>query len=130
MNNYCTLIVNGKDITAGNYALLNYEYRYAELPLTAVMKELGAKVEWQDKTKAKITFGGKDYILDATQGSLIEQGEAFNVLTLAPGSKHGVFYQVVGNEFVVDSDSAQMLIIHMMGAKINIDYDNKIINIH
>lgn len=92
MNNYCTLMVNGNDITAGNHVRLNYEHRYAELPLTVVVKELGAKVEWEDKTKAKITFGGKDYILDTTKGSLVESGSTFNVLMVAPGSNHSVFY--------------------------------------
>lgn len=72
MNKNCKLIVNGKDITSGNYVKLNYEYHYAELPLTLVMKALGAKVEWQSNTTAMITFGGKDYILDTTKDSLIE----------------------------------------------------------
>lgn len=129
MNNDCKLIVKGKDITSGNYINLNYEKRYAEIPLTAVMKELGAKVEWQSNTTAEITFGGKDYALDTTKGTLIEDGGTFNILTAAPGSTHGIFYQVIGDEFIIDSDSAKMLIINMMGAKISIDYDNKIVSI-
>ncbi len=123
------LIVNGKRIVVSNYIKLNYVHRYAELPLTAIMKELGAKVEWQSKTTAKITFGEKGYILDTTKGSLIEIGNSFNVLVVAPGSKHDVFYRVVDNEFVIDSDSAKLLLINIMGAKISIDYDHRIVTI-
>ena len=129
MNNDCKLIVKGKDITSENYINLNYEKHYAEIPLTAVMKELGAKVEWQSNTTAEITFDGKNYTLDTTKGTLIEEGSSFNVLTVAPGSTHGIFYQVIGDEFIIDSDSAKMLIINIMGAKINIDYNNKIVSI-
>jgi hypothetical protein len=129
MDNNCKLIVKGKDITSGNHVSLNYENRYAELPLTVVMKELGAKVEWQGQTTAKITFGGKDYTLDTIKGTLVEVGGTFNVLMVAPGTTHGIFYQVIGEEFIIDSDSAKMLIINMMGAKISIDYDKKIVSI-
>ncbi len=93
------------------------------------MRELGAKTEWQSKTTVKITFDEKDYFLDTEKGSLVEAGKTFNVLTVAPGSKHGTFYQVVGDEFVIDSDSAELLLVNIMGAKISIDYDERIVNI-
>ncbi len=41
MDGKCRLVVRGKDITTGNYVQLNTEYRYAELPFTAVMEGLG-----------------------------------------------------------------------------------------
>ena len=124
------LFVNEKEVTVANHIKLNYEHHYAELPLTAIMKELGAKVEWQSKTTAKITLGKKDYLLDTTKGSLIEIGNTHNVLVVAPGSKHGVFYRVVDNEFVIDSDSAKLLLINIMGAKISVDYEHRIVNIN
>lgn len=124
------LIVNGKEIAVSDNIKLNYEYHYAELPLTAIMKELGAKVEWQSKTTAKITLGEKGYLLDTTKGSLIEIGNTFNIITVAPGTKHGVFYRVVDNEFIIDSDSAKLLLINIMGAKMSVDYDHRIVNIN
>lgn len=124
------LIVNGKEIDVSNHIKLNFEYHYAELPLTAIVKELGAKVEWLSKTTAKITLGEKGYLLDTTKGSLIEIGNTFNVLVVAPGSKHDVFYRVVDNEFVIDSDSAKLLLINIMGANISVDYEHRIVNIN
>ena len=123
------LIVKGKEITITNQSKLNYEHHYAELPLIAIMKELGAKVEWQGKTTAKITFDGKDYFLDTAKGSLVEKGSTFNMLVVAPGSKHGVFYRTVGNEFIIDSDSAKMLLVNKLGVKISVDYNDRIVNI-
>lgn len=130
MDDAYKLIVKGKEIAVANHIKLNYEHHYAELPLTAIMKELGAKVEWQSKTTAKITFDGKYYLLDTTKGSLIEIGNTLNILVVAPGSKHGVFYRVVDNEFIIDSDSAKLLLINIMGAKISVDYDHRIVNIN
>ena len=129
IDNTCKLIVKGKEMAATHHIQLNYEYRYAELPLTVIMRELGAKTEWQSKTTVKITFDEKDYFLDTEKGSLVEAGKTFNILTVAPGSKHGTFYQVVGDEFVIDSDSAVLLLVNIMGAKISIDYDERIVNI-
>lgn len=128
MDDACRLIVNGKEL-GDVYLKLSYEYRYAELPLTLIMEELGATVEWNDKTTATVTFDNKEYTLDATKGSLVEKGSTFNVLVAAPGSKHGVFYRVVEDEFFIDSDSAKLLLINVMRAKMSIHYDNRVVDI-
>jgi len=39
------LIVKGKDITAGNHVKINFEYQLAEIPITALLKALGVKIE-------------------------------------------------------------------------------------
>lgn len=124
--NDCKLMVNGKDITSGNYVKLN-EY-YADLPFTEVMEALGAKVEWQNKTTAKITYVGQDYILDTTKCSLIEVGGTFNIISTPPGSTR--HYQVVGDEFILDNVTMKGA-FQLMGTsiKININYDDKIVNI-
>ena len=44
------LIVNGKDITAGNYVKINEGYNNASIPLTAVLTELGIPWEWESDT--------------------------------------------------------------------------------
>lgn len=129
MDDTYKLVVKGKKIPIANHIKFNYEDNYAEIPLITLMRELGANVEWQNKTTAKITLGEKEYILDATKGSLTEAGKTFNVLVVAPGSKHGVFYRVVGDEFIVDSDSAKMFLINVIGLKMTIDYDNRIVSI-
>jgi hypothetical protein len=120
MDNNCKLIVRGKDMPSGIYVKINYERRDAEIPITAIMKELGAKVEWQDKTKVKIAFGDHDRILDTAQ-------QDFG-LPRPPGSTH-YFRQVIGNEVIIDSTSATGLIVYWMGAKISIDYDKNFVSI-
>ena len=126
MDNNCKLIVKGKDITAGNHVKLNYEKKYAELPLTAVIKELGAKVEWQSKTTAKITFGGKVYILDTTKKSLLADGSTFNLIIPAPGST--LYCQAIDNEFILDSVNLKSVVL-MMGTTIMIKIDYEKANV-
>jgi len=126
----CTLIINGKDITSGNYEKLYYNY--ADLPMTAIMKALGAKVEWQNKTTALITCGDKKYILNTTKCTLFDVGKPqdddlkYNIITVFPGGYR--FYKVVGDEFVLDS-STMGRVVALMGAKINIDYEKAVITI-
>ena len=129
MKSDCQLIVRGNNITAGHYVSINYEERYAELPLVAVMEELGAKVKCQDETTVKISYKCKDYILDKTRGTLTEVGDTHNIFLIPPGGNHGVYYRVVDNEFIIDSDSAKLLINNRMGAKLRINYDEGVVNI-
>ena len=118
-----------REIATESKIELNYELRYAELPLIAIIKELGAKVEWQSKTIAKATIQERNYFLDTVKGTLVEEGNGFNLLTVAPGSKHGAVYRASGDEFIVDSDTAKLLLVNKMGAKININYEDKIVSI-
>ena len=61
-----TLIVNGKDITAGHYVKINKTYRYAEVPFLAVLEALGAKIEQIDEINVKITiYNDKENLSDA-----------------------------------------------------------------
>ncbi len=129
MNDNYKLLVNGKNIDADNLSF-NYQQGYAELPLTVILKELGAGVKWQGELSAQITYNGKEYHLDATKGTLTEAGMTFNILSVAPGSKHGIFYKYVNGELVVDSDSSKLLITNIMGAKMNIDFDKKTVSIN
>ena len=122
----CRLIVKGKDITDGNYVKLYYNY--ANLPLIAVMKELGAKVERQSKTTLAITYGNKHYILDTTSCSLDEIKANGTESTAIPPVGGGGGSQVIGNELVVD-DNMMWIYVKFMGAKMNIDYKQGVINI-
>ncbi len=130
MENF-TLIVNGKDITKGNYVHINHTEHYAEIPFIAVIQELGAKVEWRDNIKAEITYNKKKYILDISNGTLVEKWDKhqFNNITPAPGQTHKSIRRATTDELIVDSSSAKWFIVVKMGAKINIDCDNNIVTI-
>lgn len=128
MNNSYKLIVNGKDITAGVYININFEHRYVELPFTAVMQALGAEVEWQNQTTAKVSYSGKNYFLDTTKCSFVEDGKSLNLMSTPPGGIRR--HQVVGDEFVLD-DGTMSGVFQLMGVsiRINRNFDEKIITI-
>ncbi len=127
----CTLIVNGKDITKGNYARINHTKHYSEIPFTAVIQELGAKVEWENDTKATITFDENKYLLDITEGTLVKKWDShkLNLITPAPGQNHERVSKVVGNELIVDDSSSLYFFFVIMRATVKVDYDKNIINI-
>ena len=128
MGNNCQLIVNGKDITENVYVHLNLEQRYAELPLTAVAKALGASVKWEKATRATIKFDGKKYVLDTAKNSLYDRETNANLIALPPGTPHAAYYQVRDGEFIVDSDTMWGF-VYLMGARIKINFDERIITI-
>jgi len=124
----CKLIVKGNELDS--QMKFNYEYSYAEIPILAVIKNLGAEVEWQqNKTTAEITFKEKKYILDTEDNTIFEEGKTFNFIVIAPGSKHSIYSYVNDNEFIIDSDSAKLFFTAVMGVNIKTDIKNGIVNI-
>lgn len=92
------------------------------------MKELGAEVTWQTKTTAKVTYGSDNYILDTENCTFIKEGTNNNLITIAPGAIR--YYEIVGNEFFLDDLTTKYAINWMhLNAKINIDYNNKVVSI-
>ena len=45
------LLVNGNDITIGNYVRLHEDH--VDLPFIAIMEALGAKIVWKNETTGK-----------------------------------------------------------------------------
>ena len=113
------LKMNGVDITQENVRIHS---NYVELPLIEIMKSLGMRVEWVDKSTAEITYEEKKYILNLSKVSLIEVGENFNLLLPAPGGKR--FYTVLEKELVLDSNTIKSA-MYQMGVKINVDINRK-----
>lgn len=123
----CRLIVKGKDITAGNYVYLHEKTREfsvdADIPVTAILRELGATVEWQDGTKVVIThsaFHNGQMILDT---SIPDFG-----IFLPPGGTYSV-RKIFNNEIVMDYCSAGGK-IKLLGVSFDFDHENKIIEIY
>ena len=118
LRNNCKLIVNGKDISDKNYVRIDLQNREAELPLTAILKEFGAEINWKDSKTVEITYEEENLIL----------GEGFEDLGLPipPGTTNAV-RKIIDNELIVDSTSAQDIFFYVFGAKINTDYDALIV---
>ena len=126
-DNNCTLIINGVELSSAHYVHIDHERRYAELPLAAVVEALGATVEWDNNRTARITYHDSHYKLDVYKVSLVKNGDLFNMIALPPGEPYG-FYQMIGTEFVVGSNSLRLL-IRSMDADIQIDYENSVVSI-
>ncbi len=127
----CTLIINGKDITNGNYVRINHAKHYAEIPFTTVIQELGAKVEWKDDSKAVVKYDGRKYILNTNEGTLVEKWDKHKLNQIMPagGQQHKVVCKVVDNELIVDSNSSRYFIFVVMGANMKVDYNKNAVNI-
>lgn len=70
MNNDFKLIINDCDISFGNYISINFQEKYAKLPLIAITKALGCDVKWYNKNKVIIVFEDNIYILNPIKKTL------------------------------------------------------------
>lgn len=127
-NGHAALIVDGKDITSENIASINYEKQYAQLPLLAILEALGGKTEWVDEEKVTIVFHDTTYILNPTQNTLQKEGDSFNIIAIPPGTRHGGYYEICGEEFMIDSNCLDHF-LYLLGARIAIDYDRALVTI-
>ena len=123
------LVINGKNITDDNYVNYNNEYDCFELPLIAILKELGAEIKWLDEKTVSIIIYDKTYVLNTEECSLTEINSTFNLFQIAPGDTHGVFSKRVENEFVIDSDSLKLFFINELGLRMRRYSNNKEITI-
>ncbi len=123
------LVINGKNITDDNYVNYNNEYDCFELPLIAILKELGAEIKWLDEKTVSIIIYDKTYVLNTEECSLTEINSTFNLFQIAPGDTHGVFSKRVENEFVIDSDSLKLFFINELGLRMRRSSNNKEITI-
>lgn len=115
----CTLLVNGKDITSGNYVKINYQHQNTELPLLAILEELGADIQWKDANTVMIKYKETTFDIDTAN-------EDFG-LPIPPGTTKAI-RQIVNNEILIDGTSVQGL-LNIMGAKIEIDYNSSVVSI-
>ncbi len=117
MNKY-KLIINGHDITRENHVKI--KAKNTEIPLLAVMKELGANIAWNDKmTVVSIDCFGKIFKLDINDfdfGWYVKPGtvEAVRIFD--------------GKEIIIDGESA-LDIFNDIGAIFNVNRDAGIIEI-
>ena len=121
------LIVNGKDITDGNYVKVNYSGAY--IPLRPVMENLGAVLEWNAETNSVLIFcNGKKYVFDIDNHSLYEAGTSNNMLIPPPGGGEIGYCKITDGRTIMN-DYTLRVFIRLMDAKINVDYDNLTVEI-
>lgn len=116
----CRLVVNGKDISDGLYVKMKAKYNNTEIPLLAVLKELGAQVQWKDTSVVTVQFKDSAFEIDTEK-------EQFGIL-IPPGTRQAV-RKVVEKEIIIDSNSVEGFLLYNTGAVISIDYEKAIISI-
>lgn len=117
----CTMIINGKEMAASNYVVINSQSQSAQIPLLAVLSELGAEIFWQDKNIVEITFSNKTINLNKKEPT-------FGLL-VPPGLVNSV-RKVLNDEFIVDVVTAKSLLANFIGANITVDYESSVIYIN
>lgn len=117
------LYVNGVDVFEGEddifaYTRYNLEKKTAHLPLFRILEALGATVEWEGDTVAKINYKGNNYIYER-DGISVRLGDdveidpdngiygTSNYLIPAPGSTYS--YCIPENNECYVSDSVILL---------------------
>lgn len=119
MNN-CSLFVEGKELSHLHYVRINHQDNNTEIPIIAVLEQLGASVLWKDKNEVTIEYNGNCTTIDTLE-------DDFGI-PIPPGTT-GAVRQIVNNEIIFDGWSVRGLLRNLMGAEIIVDYDSSIINI-
>ena len=124
------LLVDGQDITQGNYVEVHKNYDYVLLPFTAVMEALGAEIKWESETVAAITFNERDFVLNTEAFSLfaanVEGG--INLFDLIQDEK--THAQVVEGVPYVDLNMLKAAIWQMdIEIQTTVDHENGVIQI-
>ena len=108
-----TLIVNGIDITEGNYVKVNEGHNNSKLPLTAILTALDIDWKWESDTLLRIDLKGEDMVLDLDHPQFD--------WTVPPGTLGGVRW-VIDGEVIVDGTSLKLL-LRNLDIIMTTDYD-------
>ena len=118
------LIVNGKDITEGNYVRINHTAKYAELPIAVVLKELGYEVE----VKHDQNTDSYAVIIDDNTKFLDTQYEDYG-FPIGYGDTDYV-RRIVDDEIIVDSDAIFTVMYWGYFAEIEINYNTNTVYVN
>jgi len=113
--NEARLIVNGKDITQGNYVRIDRAARHAEIPIIAILKELGYDVEIEyDQNMDSYAVIIDEFVFIDTQY------QDFSI-HIGYGDTDYV-RSIIDDQIIVDSDSVFTQLYWSYNAEIEIDY--------
>ena len=121
----CSLIIYGKKIKGADhieYVKQGTHTGYISLPFLTVLQELGAKITSISAEETKISYGGKNYILNTKKATFTEEGHDFNFIIPAPGAQ--VYHYTAENEFYLD-DITLRSILQYIGLHIQVKVDTQ-----
>ena len=110
------LVVNGVDITEGNYVRINHGKEIAEIPMLAILRALGHDAEIQYNEARDIY----ESVIDNEVGYYSTKEEDFSVVLL---HHQGCVRKIVNNDFIIDSTCAEPTMYRTWEATITVDYD-------
>ena len=111
---YSSVVVKGKVLPSDCYFKVNPDEHYAEVPMTSIMRALGAEVNWDGSVFA-VSYNGTEWKYDTKE---MDYG-----LPLAPGTPHGVRNHM-GEELLFDDGTAYRTLKYYFGVVLTIDYEN------
>lgn len=124
--------VNGKSISAAATEY-NAAHGYILLPLTAILKELGAEITWSNETNATIVFNGRAYILNTNEPFFSSKGNSgpeANQFEIPPGANHEIVFLTLDRELMIDNDSCSSVLCLTMKCQVAVDPEKQLVCIN
>lgn len=115
------LIVNGVDITAGNYVVINHDSKNAELPMLAILRALGHDAELRYNAEQDVY----ESVIDNNSGFFTTAYDDFSI-----GVDYGdptCVRKIKNNDFIIDSNCAFTPMFWSWEARIAVDYESSTI---
>lgn len=115
------LIVNGVDITEGNYVYIHHGYKTAEIPMLAILRGLGydAKMQYDEGR------GIYESVIGEQIGFFSTAYEDFDIPFNI--GEQGCVRKIENNDFILDSNCVFTPLYWYFGGEITVDYDNSIV---
>ena len=122
------LIVNDIEVSGDFSIYLHREadpYPYMEVPILAILKELGAEIEWTGKASADIFYKDKVYVFDGISHSIVLEGYEHNLIGPLPGGySFPDNYRFTGSDLIIDEGAAEH-VCFLMGHRVSIVCDSE-----
>lgn len=115
------LTVLGVKLAQGNLVKFQKDPKCTLVPFVAVVKALGADVEWKSNVEAEVSFKNQKFNLNILQPSFKRMGMDFNCIIVAPGGKKIVF-ETLEKELLLDTIALKTAVLGM-GVSLKIDAD-------
>lgn len=109
----CDVSINGKPLPSPYYAYYDEENDCIALPIIAILKELGATVQWKSTSIAEIRFDGKRYILDTENLSLTPSNKPKDNMIILPPGVYG-WYELVDGDYLITDITLKYFLVQLL----------------
>ena len=122
-------IVNGKDIsdTVGYTVTISGDKVSGELPLTAIFRAFGRKVEWKDENTVTLTYDAPSYTFKIAE--VYMDGDDYTGNWFEQKQVETTAYYKYGNELYLDIDSVHVFVSEFCGGGLRVDTKAKTVTV-